>query len=239
MRNLLDEVIDAHGGIDRWNSTRHFTARMSIDGNLFARKGNGGVLKDVVVDGDTHAQFLRFTGFPAIDKRAVFRPDRVTVEALDGKVLEERDDPRAAFAGHQDETPWDDLHLVYFCGYANWNYLVTPFLMATPGFKAEEIQPWEEDGETWRRLRVSFPAGIATHSPEQTLYFNDAGLQRRIDYRAVIAGGANIAHYCWAHKKFSGIVVPTMRRALRIGSDGRVIPQPVSVDIEIFHAEFE
>jgi hypothetical protein len=43
----------------------------------------------------------------------------------------------------------------------------------------------------------------------------------------------------WAHKEFCGIVVPTPRRALRIGQDGKVIPNPVSVDIRIAYAEFE
>jgi hypothetical protein len=43
----------------------------------------------------------------------------------------------------------------------------------------------------------------------------------------------------WAHKEFCGIVVPTPRRALRIGQDGKVIPHPVSVDIRIPYAEFE
>jgi hypothetical protein len=38
---------------------------MSVDGALLARKGKAGTLKDVVVDGSTRDQFLRFTGFTA------------------------------------------------------------------------------------------------------------------------------------------------------------------------------
>ena len=30
---------------------------------------------------------------------------------------------RAAFAGHVRETRWDRLHLIYFLGYAVWDYL--------------------------------------------------------------------------------------------------------------------
>src|SRR3546814_4504928 len=45
------------------------------------------------------------------------------------------------------EYPWDLLHLAYFCGYAGWNYLTTPFLFTYPGFETEEIEPWEEEGE--------------------------------------------------------------------------------------------
>src|SRR5713226_8122721 len=38
--------------------------------------------------------------------------------------------------------------------------------------------------ETWRRLKVRFPADIATHSTERTLYFDQQGLLKRHDYDA-------------------------------------------------------
>jgi hypothetical protein len=60
-----------------------------------------------------------------------------------------------------------------------WTYLNTPFLLARPDVKSEEIESWQEAGETWRRLRVRFPADIATHSTEQTLYFDEHGLLKR------------------------------------------------------------
>jgi hypothetical protein len=215
---LLAEVIESHGGANLWRQFRRFSARMSIDGALLARKRKAGTLKDVIVDGSTRDQFLRFTGFPAPDRRAIYRPHRVNIESLDGQVLAARDEPRAAFAGHTDSTAWDDLHLTYFLGYANWNYLTTPFLLAGTGFASEELAPWQEGRETWRRLKVRFPAHIATHSPEQTFYFDQKGLQRRVDYRAIAAGGAMIAQYTWAHEEFSGILVPTRRSALRLSS---------------------
>jgi hypothetical protein len=49
---------------------------------------------------------------------------------------------------------WDDLQLAYF---AKWTYLNTPFLFVLPGVETEEIQSWQEDGEAWRRLKVTFP----------------------------------------------------------------------------------
>lgn len=236
--SLLEQAIAAHGGMDRWNDIRAFSAHMSIDGALFARKGHPGALKDVTVEGHTQDQFLQINGFIEPGKRSVYGPNHVSVESSSGEVLEQRDDPRASFLGHTDLTPWDDLHLAYFTGYANWNYLVTPFLMASPGFRVAEIEPWKEGDETWRRLVVEFPPNIATHSTLQTLYFDARGLQRRIDYRADIAGGANVAHYCWAHERFSGIAVPTARRALRFGLDGEIIWTPASVEIAISDVVF-
>ncbi len=52
-----------------------------------------------------------------------------------------------------------------------WTYLNTPFLFALDGVKTEEIEPWRENGETWRRLKVTFPPNIASHSTVQTFFF--------------------------------------------------------------------
>jgi hypothetical protein len=49
-----------------------------------------------------------------------------------------------------------------------WTYLPTPFLFAMDGVATEELQPWRENGEMWRRLKVTFPHSIATHSTVQT-----------------------------------------------------------------------
>ncbi len=59
--------------------------------------------------------------------------------------------------------------------------VTSPFILAQPGVMAEEIAPWSEQGETWRRLRVTFPETIATHSREQIFYIDTDGLIRRHD----------------------------------------------------------
>jgi hypothetical protein len=117
--------------------------------------------------------------------------------------------------------------------YALWNYLATPFLLAGPGFETEEIAPHEENGETWRRLAVRFPAGIPTHSPAQTFYFGQNGLLHRLDYDVDIAGGAPGAHYCFDHTSFGGIVVPTLRRVVTRSSKGADLSGPTGVLVRI------
>jgi hypothetical protein len=69
----------------------------------------------------------------------VFTPERVVVETVAGEIVQERSNPRAAFAGHTLSTEWDLLHRAYFNGYARWTYLNTPFLLAMPGFEVTEI----------------------------------------------------------------------------------------------------
>lgn len=246
---LLDEVIAAHGGMNLWARLRRFTLHTSIDGELFSRKGKAGVCKDVVISGHTQDQHLWIAGFPAADKRGVYWPDRVAIETLDGTTLEERDNPRQAFAGHDDQTPWDDLHLAYYCGYAIWSGVTAPFLFAGPDFKVQELGPWQPGGgqagggqaggETWNRLHVVFPPDVVSHCSEQTLYFDQIGLQRRADFLETDAGGTSIARHLSAHQTFSGIVVPSLQRATRLGSDGIAIAKPAYIDIEIFDARFE
>jgi hypothetical protein len=127
----------------------------------------------------------------------MFAPERVVIETTAGIVVRERSNPRAAFAGHTMNTPWDLLHRAYFNGYARWTYLTTPFLMATPGFEVAEIAPWQEGAEHWRGLRARFPDRIASHSREQDFYFGDEFLLRRHDYSLEIAGGIPVAPYVY------------------------------------------
>jgi hypothetical protein len=60
-----------------------------------------------------------------------------------------------------------------------------------PGFRTEEIEPWMESDESWRRLKVTFPDDIASHTREQVTYFGPDGLMRRHDYSVDVLGGAN------------------------------------------------
>ena len=127
------------------------------------------------------------------------------------------------------ETPWDQLHRLYFTSYAMWNYLTTPFLLTQPGFECREIEPHQENGETWRCLQVNFPPDIPTHNKEQTFFFNDQGLLQRLDYVAV----GPVSHYCFDHTTFGGLVFPTLRRVVRRTPSGPVVSAPTAVLIQI------
>jgi hypothetical protein len=236
---LLDEVLEAHGGIDRWDQLRQFTVHISIGGALLTRKGMPDALKEMVISGCTKVQTLCITGFTAPNKRAVYSPDAVIIESLDGVVLEERQDPRSCFDVPAEQRKWDNLYLAYFCSYVSWICLTSPFLFARPGFQTEELGPWQRDGETWRRLKVIFPPDVVTHSPEQIFFFDQNGLERRADFRTMAAGGAEVTNHFSAHQSFGGIVVPTLRRAMRVGDDGIAMSRPALVEVEIFDAVFE
>ena len=130
MSELRDLVIDAHGGIARWNKLKTIEADMSITGGLWARKGWPDALKNVHVTAATGNQWISYRPFVSESMRSSCTPDHTVIETLDGKPVKDRRNPRAAFDGHTVETPWDDLNLAYFSGYAMWNYLTTPFIFA-------------------------------------------------------------------------------------------------------------
>lgn len=238
MKNLLDTAIEAHGGWDRWQQLRRLSAQVSIGGAMWHLKGWPDVFADVHVSIDPHRQHTEYTPFLHDGQHALFEPDRVAIVADDGKVIEERHAPRQAFAGHVLTTPWDALHLVYFSGYAMWNYLTAPFLFKLPGFQTEEIEPWDENGETWRRLKVTFPEDVHGHTREQVFYFSEDGLLRRHDYRVdIIGSGAASAHCVSEHRTIGGIVFPTRRRVHPIGPDNRPLPERTAVSIDVHHVD--
>ena len=130
------------------------------------------------------------------------------------------------------------MQLVYFALYAMWTYLNTAFLFALPGVETEEIRPWRENDEVWRRLKATFPPGIATHSTVQTFYFDQTVLLKRHDYEVDISGGTSAAHYVSELKEFSGIMVPTKRRVFGRQPDGKAVPTPLVVLIDLSEVEF-
>ena len=233
MEKLAKLAIDAHGGLDRWKRFTTLSAHLIQGGVLWAAKGKAGVLDDVTVTVDLRNEKASHWPFGSPDRRSRFEPQRVALENANGKVLEELVQPRSSFQGHTLETPWSDLQLAYFAGYAMWTYLNTPFLLARPGVESEEVEPWREAGETWRRLKVRFPADIATHSSEQTLYFDQQGLLKRHDYDVEISSGLTGAHYVSDPKEFSGIVFPTKRRVFPRQPDGHSAPDPLTVSIDL------
>ncbi len=231
MHKLAMQAMDAHGGLERWNRFTTLSAHLIDGGVLWAAKGKAGVLADVTVTIDLRDEKASHWPFGSPDRRSRFEPQRVAIEDSNGKVIEELLQPRDSFHGHLDH--WSDLQVAYFAGYAMWTYLNTPFLLARRGVESEEVEPWQEAGETWRRLKVRFPADIATHSTEQTLYLDRQGLLRRQDYNVEIDGTAGAAHYVYDHKEVSGIVFPTKRRVFRRQADGSAAPEPLIISIDL------
>ncbi len=232
MNELLKLAVNAHGGLDRWNRLKTVTARMSSTGAIWHIKGRPDVLKDIVMELSLREERV-LTRYRDQNRRTIFTPREIVSESEDGQLFERRANPRSSFEGQTRETPWDDIHVAYFQSEALWTYLTTPFLYTYPGFITEEISPWEENGETWRRLKVTFPDSVTSHTHEQISYFGLDGLLRRHEYTVDILGGATGLNYAEAYMEFDGIMVPTTRRIYSYDAQKRKVPEPLLIDLKI------
>jgi hypothetical protein len=239
MASLLAEVIDAHGGLDRWRGKRMLSASFVNGGELFSLKGVDENPRSRIVRIELHRQWASVEPFARAGQRTELTRDRVAIEGRDGSVVAQRRDPRGSFARHDLRTCWDPLHLAYFEGYALWTYLTAPFLLAMAGFAIREIEPLREGVETLRGLRATFPPRIASHSTEQDFYFGPDMLLRRHDYTVEIAGGVAIAQYLFDPAVVDGVIIPTQGRAYLRQADRAPIMEDLMVSIGLSEFSFE
>ena len=232
MNDLLAFAIDAHGGLDLWRQIRSIRVAASITGAIWFVKSQGDALRYVVLTADTLTQRL-IVDFPGQDKRAIFEPQRIVIRHIDGTPITDRDNPEQSFVGQQRETPWDDIHVIYFVGEALWTYLNVPFLYTQDGFVTAEVAPIEIDGEVCRRLQVTFPDHIKSHTRTQISCFGPDGLLRRHDYTVDILGGATGLNYASEYRDVGGIVIPTKRRIYAYEGDYQPVWNPLLVRIDM------
>jgi hypothetical protein len=232
MNDLLDLAVRSHGGMQRWRQLSSIRVAASITGAIWFVKGKGDALKDVVLTADTRTERMTVE-FPGQNRRAIFEPTRITIETADGTLIAARDDPETSFAGQQRDTPWDDIDVIYFVGEALWTYLNTPFLYTRDGFVTEEISTIDVGGETWRRLKVTFPEYIKSHTRTQISCFGPDGLLRRHDYTVDILGGATGLNYASDYRDVDGIIIPGKRRIYAYEGDYRPVWDPLLVGIDM------
>ncbi|MEU1202367.1 hypothetical protein ABZ446_39975 [Streptomyces sp. NPDC005813] len=237
MDDLLTTVIEAHGGLDRYNRFSSATVHFRLGGSLWRLKGREGTLSQGTVRLSLHRQYASHHPFTAAGLWTSVTARRVAVETVGCEVKAERFDPRASFPGDA-QAPWDDLQVAYFAGYAMWTYLTSPFTFSSPGFRSVELPPIVEEGEIWRRLEVTFPDHIATHCRRQVFFFDSDGLLRRHDYTPEVVNAGPAAHYPSAYAEFDGIMVPTRRRVHRLRADGTVSREQELVTIDIDNVLF-
>ncbi|QBQ99164.1 hypothetical protein [Paraburkholderia pallida] len=239
MSTLLEQAVQAHGGIDNWAKFRSVSAELDIGGAVWPLKGLPDMFQGIELAASLQRQHVGITSKGAA-WRGTFTPDVVRIDSPDGHI-EERHAPRESYQGHTHLSPWDRLHGLYFTGYALWTYLTIPFLYTQPGFQTEELSEWHENGEVWRRLKVTFPDSIASHGREQMSYFGEDGLLRRHDYTVDVMGGAQGANYASNYHTVRGIVVPMSRHIYAYDDARQKIDEPLLVSIDFrsidFHTE--
>jgi hypothetical protein len=233
--DIVEQVIAAHGGLDLWENAGEVRVQISSGGLAFASKLQGHAVRNVEARISVGAQHVILTPYPQPGQRGVLDQDgTVSIETGDGALVEARGNARDGFRDLRHKLWWDRLDILYFANYAIWTYVSTPFVFAREDYQLTELDPWVENGELWRRLAVTFPEHVHTHSRRQIFYVDATGLIRRHDYTAEPVGGwAKAAHYCLDHRSFDGLVLPTRRRVYPRKPNNQRRRRPLLVWIEI------
>ena len=220
MHELVKMTIEAHGGLERWKQVRQISAAFSVSGPSFKQRGPVGeafAARPMRVLVDAQEQHVVIEPFMASGQKGIYRPQRTVVESSEGRLVE--DNPRDTLKRVALGDPWTAPQMLYFIGYSLWMYFTLPYSFLDDGVKCKEVEPWVEDGETWRALKVTYPASYPSHSTEQIHYFDHKGLMRRQDYTVDVRQNLGAAHYIEQHQTFDGFVFPTRRRIYARGAD--------------------
>jgi hypothetical protein len=103
MNELLGRILDAHGGLERWNGCKKVDATIVSGGGFFPLKGVPQDPSPRPMTAWLHEERSSVWPFGAPGQRTMFTPDRIAIEKLDGEVVAERRAPMDSFAGHDNE----------------------------------------------------------------------------------------------------------------------------------------
>jgi hypothetical protein len=118
----------------------------------------------------------------------------------------------------------DLLRTAYVFGFAIRHYVTAPFLYTAPGFTVNEIEPWSENGETWRILRIEFPPDVEVPARVQYSYYGPDGLLRRTRYRMGSDEATDCVDYVSSYQEINGIWLPLEHEVVPCDPDGRKRP---------------
>lgn len=235
---LLDEALEAHGGLDRWRKFPRLSSTIVTGGALWGLKGIDMPPIERTVTTDLTRQRAVFIPFLDDGSTMTWTPERVAIE-LASDIVGERYSPRKAFADHGFDTPWDMLHLAYFQGYAMWTYHSLPFSLAGPDYEVSAIPSIMEEGVELRGLSARFPVEIESHTREQRFYFTPDGLLRRHDYEVDISAGIAAAHYLTDYIEMGGFRLPSRRTVYPRDADGSINRDFETVTVALSNYELQ
>lgn len=236
----LERIIERHGGADAWRRCRRLTVRISADGFAFSSHGQGGALLGKRAEIRPAERRVTFDPYPVDGLQGVWTPTRVWL-ADGARVVKERSNPRSSFARPIKLIRWDELDMLYFCGYALWNYLSFPWLLREDGVTVSVTDNAPDIVAGCLTLRADFAADFPTHSRSQCFHI-DRGtlLLKRHDYVADPVGRlATAANICQASEVVKGLRFYTKRLVLPRLGPRLVLPGPKLVKIDITDIEVE
>lgn len=236
MDSIAQHIQQAHGGAELWRSIQVIELEMAAWGFLFTAKRIPARPRQRLSVAVARME-VTLHDYPVPGHRAVLLPDS-TVQWWDeqNRLLLERQSPRAEFHRLRRQLLWDELDFAYFCGYAMWNYVTMPSLLARPDVHLTPTADKRGDG-AGHTLHVEFGPTVVTHSRHQTFHFDPQWRLVRHDYTAEVVGSwAQAAHMCSEYRTFDGLPMPTRRRVLPTLLGHVRLPGPTLVGLDIHGA---
>ena len=220
LTSIVERVRRGHGLDTRDLSGA--TLRLSAGGPAFAMKGQRHTFENVEATVTLRPQRVRFVGPGWSEEWAA--PELLSAY-------------RRLARGRR-RLRWDRHDVTAFASAALWTYVSLPHLLASQQVRARATGVLRHKDGLWDRVDLEFDDDIATHSRQQAVYIDDAGLIRRHDYVARAFGSfVTSAHFLSDYRDFDGVGIATTRHVHpRVG--GRAIRRPVLVRIEIHDATF-
>ncbi len=229
---LIEEVIEAHGGRDRWQAVERIEASLSSGGLAFASRLQPFALRNLRISMSPHARRVVLRDFCRKDWCGIWTPNHVQVRDENDSLVIERAEPRGQFNRLCKQFRWDKLDILYFAGYALWNYLSFPFILELPGVTLIEAE--DENACVARRLVATFDRTVPTHSVAQSFHIDESRRLIRHDYTAeLFSRWATAANCCLASEQVAGLRFYTRRKVYPRFGRHVVLPFPTLVWIEI------
>lgn len=222
---VLERAIEAYGGEERWRAIGEIEAHGSCSGLLFRwKRGHG--FDDLHIRLKVWEPWIQLSAVDKSGAIGILNGHDVRIERPNGELVSERPYARANFPYGRRLFHWDLMDVVYFAGYAFWNYLTLPALLIRDDIR------WEQVSDTV--LEANIPDWIPTHTRRQKFHFDpDTGLLSQYDYTADVFGSFAKASHILQHAESDGVVYTSDRLIMpTIGGKPFAFPLLIHVVID-------
>ncbi len=221
---LLERMLEAHGGGQRWRDLHAVMARVSMGGVGLASRLQASPLQDVEITVRTAWPTVSMADWPRPGCMAVCEPNRARIETPDGRVEADRRAPGAVLRSPSHWLWWDELDVLYYTANVLWQTLSLPFSLAREGCHVEEQPVMDAPDGRLYPLAFMLPADIPVLRREQVLYADATGLAQRLDFSpAFAAPWVRASQTLSGAESVSGFTIATRHRIYPCFPGGRML----------------
>lgn len=219
LTGLLEYVMEAHGGLARWQQFTDIVTDIDLRGRLCEENGWTGMVPNSRLLLSLREQ-RSIILLPRGQGSILVRPELVSYSDASGTLRSALERPHEMLLQEQG-MDWDILRTAYFITHAIRHSITAPFLYTLPGFVAEEVEPWQEADELWYVLRVTFPLEFGSPTQTHLAYYGPDGRLRRTRNGAKMIGGMDLVEYVASYDRIDGILLPTAKDVFACDTFGR------------------